>query len=108
MEKNERQKRFTAVINKKSARKTSDREHSEKSNLTFSGRDFDKSALTDFLSEYMRTGELAGDFNNLRPDQRIQAMVRLAGYVLPKLKAVDVDLTDGTESHPESPFISEI
>ncbi|MCM1377947.1 MAG: hypothetical protein NC186_05815 [Prevotella sp.] len=83
-------------------------ERNDKSNLTFAGRDFDKSALSDFLSEYMRTGELVGDFNNLRPDQRIQAMVRLAGYVLPKLKAVDVDLTDGTEFNPESPFLGEI
>lgn len=53
---------------------------------------FDRSAFADFLSDYLSSGQMAEDFRQLDPEKRLAIATRLAAYVMPKLKAIGMDV----------------
>lgn len=57
-----------------------------------------KLLLENFVEDYISSGELRDDFLALSPWQRIQIFQRLSGFVLPKIKSVEIDMHSGSES----------
>jgi hypothetical protein len=52
-----------------------------------------KDDLAKILAEYHSSGLLQQDLADLKPGDRINVMLRMAEFVMPKLKAVSADLT---------------
>ena len=52
-----------------------------------------KAFIQDQWQKYQEDGTFEADIKNLKPFQRILVMEKLAQYLSPKMKAVDLDMT---------------
>lgn len=59
-----------------------------------------KELMEEFVEKYLSSGALNDDFLSLSPWQRVQIFQRLSGYVMPKIKSVEVDM-HALEESPE-------
>lgn len=57
-----------------------------------------KILMQNFVEEYIASGELGRDFSSLTPWQRVQIFQRLSGFVMPKIKSVEIDMHARSES----------
>lgn len=52
-----------------------------------------KTVIVDLLSEYNSSGQMASDFAELEPKERITIAEKLMQYVLPKMQSTSVDVS---------------
>ena len=52
-----------------------------------------KELIADILSDYYDTGKLRDDMKALEPKERVDAMIKLASFVVPKPQAVDMTIS---------------
>ena len=56
-----------------------------------------RSAIADVVDKYFNSATFESDVADLDPKDRISAMEKLEAYVLPKLQATNLDITNSTE-----------
>ena len=58
---------------------------------------FGTQTIMDLLDDYQQSGLMAQDFTALKPNERMTLMKDLAGYIIPKKKALEADVNVNTE-----------
>ena len=58
---------------------------------------FGTQTIMDLLDDYQQSGLMAQDFTALKPNERMTLMKDLAGYIIPKKKALEADVNVKTE-----------
>ena len=54
---------------------------------------FGKDFIQNTIDEYVESGNFAADLQALQPRERIDALSKLVGYIMPKLQASSVDIS---------------
>ncbi|MBQ9203489.1 MAG: hypothetical protein IJ155_04515 [Prevotella sp.] len=54
---------------------------------------FTKEVISDILSDYYSTGQMAKDMKELEPKERVDAILKLAAFVTPKPQSIDMSIT---------------
>ena len=54
---------------------------------------FTKEVISDILSNYYSTGQMAKDMKELEPKERVDAILKLAAFVTPKPQSIDMSIT---------------
>lgn len=54
---------------------------------------FTKEVISDILSDYYSTGQMAEDMKALEPKERVDAIIKLAAFVTPKPQSIDMSIT---------------
>ena len=52
-----------------------------------------KEIINNIVDEYRSSGKMAADLAELQPRERIEAMIKLMAYILPKPQSVAIDVT---------------
>jgi hypothetical protein len=52
-----------------------------------------KEIINNIVDDYRSSGKMAADLAELQPRERIEAMIKLMSYILPKPQAVAIDVT---------------
>lgn len=55
-----------------------------------------RDAITSQWQHYHSSGQLQADLDSMKPSDRAALMVKLAQFVAPKLKSVDIDIVQNT------------
>ena len=55
---------------------------------------FTKEVIADLLAEYTNSGMMSKDFNALEPKERVDAILKMASFVVPKPQSVDMSITN--------------
>lgn len=71
-------------------------------------KNFSRATLENFLAEYVSSGKMASDFYKMQPKQRLETMQKLAAFVLPRLRAVDVAVAQPGKSVIENPILRDL
>ena len=58
---------------------------------------FGTQTIMDLLDDYQQSGLMTEDFKALKPNERMTLMKDLAGYIIPKKKALEADVNLKTE-----------
>lgn len=58
---------------------------------------FGTKTIMDLLDDYQQSGLMTQDFMALKPNERMTLMKDLAGYIIPKKKALEADVNVKTE-----------
>ena len=66
---------------------------------------FTKEVISDILSDYYTTGQMARDMNCLEPKERVDAIIKLAAFVTPKPQSIDMSVTDGKKKTIEETLL---
>lgn len=59
---------------------------------------FGTQTIMDLLDDYQQSGLMAQDFAALKPSERMTLMKDLAGYIIPKKKALEADVNVNSEA----------
>lgn len=59
---------------------------------------FGTQTIMDLLDDYQQSGLMAQDFMALKPNERMTLMKDLAGYIIPKKKALEADVNVNSEA----------
>lgn len=54
---------------------------------------FGKEFIQHTIDEYVNSGLFADDFKAMQPKERVDAISKLVGYIMPKLQAASVDVS---------------
>ena len=58
---------------------------------------FSKSIIQDIIDKYTSSDKFTEDFGRLDPKDRIEVIIKLTGFVLPKPQSVDVNMNTETK-----------
>lgn len=56
---------------------------------------FSKELISEILSDYYDSGQMADDMKALEPKERVDAIIKLAAFVTPKPQSIDMSITEG-------------
>ena len=59
---------------------------------------FGTQTIMDLLDDYQQSGLMAQDFKALKPSERMTLMKDLAGFIIPKKKALEADVNVNSEA----------
>ena len=54
---------------------------------------FTREVITSVLGDYIETGMLGEDFKKLAAKDRVDAVIKLAGFILPKPQSIDMNVS---------------
>lgn len=74
--------------------KTGGRQKGTPNKATKFGRD----AISDFINDYISTGMLSNDFRNVDADKRLDFIIKIASFIIPKPQSIDMSV-NGTLAH---------